>query len=245
MLSPAFDGHPPRGPSLFPGRARVRVVAVVSLLRVGGRETTTITRTRRWCHRGVGRDTVPRRVAKSGETRVLLAAPRSDSGANPVALATRLSRVRAARRAPGDVGEAISRSGSALRCVLTAPGRTAPRYRWIERGQWGVRKGRDGTDTPQHSVSADVPGAGRQCRGLRAAAVIGHPCAADHPAQPPHLPEHGDVGIDRVPALGVDLHADRGPHRRHVRQGADARRHSRLAGARVAASRRSRLRWPS
>ncbi len=33
------------------------------------------------------------------------------------------------------------------------------------------------------------------------------PVLPDHPARPAHHPEHGDLGPDRLPAVGLDLHA--------------------------------------
>ncbi len=58
--------------------------------------------------------------------------------------------------------------------------------------------------------------------GVRLAAVTGGPGPGRDPGRPPHQPDHGHLGADRLPAVGVGLHADHGPGRRHGRQGADA-----------------------
>ena len=75
-----------------------------------------------------------------------------------------------------------------------------------------------------HRLLGYLHRAGRRCGGLRAAAVAGDPGAAHHPGGPAHLPEHRDLGADRLPAVRVDLHAHHRPSWRHVGQGADAGR---------------------
>ena len=44
------------------------------------------------------------------------------------------------------------------------------------------------------------------------------------PARAAHLTDHGHLGADRLPALGLDVHADPRTHRRHGRQEEDAGR---------------------
>ncbi len=65
------------------------------------------------------------------------------------------------------------------------------------------------------------------------------PGAADDPGAPAHHADGDHLAHHRIPALRLGLHADPRPHRRRVRQGADARRHARGARGRHGARPRS------
>ena len=81
------------------------------------------------------------------------------------------------------------------------------------------------------SPPGDLPRPRGRRDGLRAAAVAGHPGAADDPGGAAHHAGRRHVGADRLPALGIHLHADRRAARRHDRQEADVRRRAERAGA--------------
>src|SRR5260221_11966983 len=49
-------------------------------------------------------------------------------------------------------------------------------------------------------------------------------------ARSTYHPEHRDVGVHRLPAIRIRLHADSGPRRRHDRQGEGAARRTHPAG---------------
>src|ERR1700679_1146349 len=87
-------------------------------------------------------------------------------------------------------------------------------------------------------LSGDVRDPGDRDRRVLPPAVDGYPGPEHAPGRAAHLAERGDLGTDRLPAVGLGDDPDPGAGRRHLRPEVGLRRHAGRPRARLGAGRR-------